>query len=218
MSISSRFLQADKLRLDLEHKLVKLQTSKDAEESQSLESACYQTINSLQSEVRELESLADKEAPARRDMWKTRVRQLSDTILQFRADLDKYIKRIQKQREFEENRRILLGGGADNYSNQKQRSKVIDLYSREQTSLQHSHEHVDTMTTIGSQVIQSIHIQRERLKSAHSKLLDVSNYIGLSNSLIKLITRREVVDKWIFYCGMLVTLVIIAVVYYYFRY
>jgi Golgi SNAP receptor complex protein 2 len=44
--------------------------------------------------------------------------------------------------------------------------------------------------------------QRERLKRAHKKALDMLNKIGLSESLLKIAERRQKVDKMIVYGGM----------------
>ena len=48
------------------------------------------------------------------------------------------------------------------------------------------------------------------MQAAHKKVLDVANTMGLSQSLIRIIERREFVDKMIVYGGMLLTLGLLA--------
>ena len=49
------------------------------------------------------------------------------------------------------------------------------------------------------------------MQSAQRKMLDVLNSVGLSDSLLRVIDRRQRVDKWVTYGGMiLVTLAIIG--------
>uniref|UniRef100_A0A803MPA6 Uncharacterized protein n=1 Tax=Chenopodium quinoa TaxID=63459 RepID=A0A803MPA6_CHEQI len=45
--------------------------------------------------------------------------------------------------------------------------------------------------------------------SAHRKLLDVLNTVGLSNSVLRLIERRNRVDTWIKFAGMILTFVVL---------
>lgn len=47
------------------------------------------------------------------------------------------------------------------------------------------------------------------MQRAQRKALDVLNTLGLSNSLLRLIERRNRVDKWIKYAGMLLTVFIL---------
>ncbi|CAN6843836.1 unnamed protein product, partial [Brassica oleracea] len=44
---------------------------------------------------------------------------------------------------------------------------------------------------------------------AQRKALDVLNTVGLSNSVLRLIERRNRVDTWIKYVGMIATIVIL---------
>ena len=43
------------------------------------------------------------------------------------------------------------------------------------------------------------------LQAAHRKALDVLNSLGLSDSLLRVIDRRQRLDKWITYGGMVRT-------------
>lgn len=55
------------------------------------------------------------------------------------------------------------------------------------------------------------------LQGFHRKALDVANKLGISNSLLRVIERREFGDKMLVYCGMLGTLVFLFIVYRYTR-
>lgn len=83
-SISASFLQADKLRLDIEHRLIALDeratactTATRAEdkdrifaEVDSQERELFALIGDFQRIVREVEVLVEKEVSHRRDMWR----------------------------------------------------------------------------------------------------------------------------------------------------
>ncbi|CAA2969970.1 membrin-11-like [Olea europaea subsp. europaea] len=53
--------------------------------------------------------------------------------------------------------------------------------------------------------------QRDHLKRAQRKALDVLNTLGLSNSVMRLIEKRNHVDWWIKYAGMVLTIIVLIV-------
>ena len=47
-------------------------------------------------------------------------------------------------------------------------------------------------------------------QSAQRKMLDVLNSVGLSDRLLRLVDRRQRMDKWIVYGGMLFTVLLLG--------
>lgn len=68
-------------------------------------------------------------------------------------------------------------------------------------SLPHPHCLVSNLT--GARVLKAMHGQRETMKSAHRKVLDVLNSTGLSDSLLRVADRRQRTDATLVYGGML---------------
>ena len=54
-------------------------------------------------------------------------------------------------------------------------------------------------------------------QSAQRKALDVLNSIGLSDSVLRMIDRRQQWDKWLTYGGMVVTLLVLALMWWWMR-
>jgi Golgi SNAP receptor complex protein 2 len=46
-------------------------------------------------------------------------------------------------------------------------------------------------------------------KNAHRRVLDVANTLGLSQDVIRWIERRSVEDKYVFWIGVVVTLLVV---------
>ncbi len=67
-------------------------------------------------------------------------------------------------------------------------------YSYIHTYIHRSTAAVDDLEAHGANLLGSLSSQRERLKSAHKKVLDVMNTLGVSNSLIRVIERRQTMD------------------------
>jgi hypothetical protein len=93
----------------------------------------------------------------------------------------------------------------------------MDSALAEQDSLGRSLRNVDEMNEMGASVLKSLRDQRVYLKSAHRKALDFINVTGISRSLIGMIERRNVSDQRILIGGMILTLIVIVLTYYYFR-
>ena len=48
--------------------------------------------------------------------------------------------------------------------------------------------------------------QRDRLKGAHKRVLDIANSLGVSDQVLRMIEKRDFFDKLIVYGGIVVTL------------
>ena len=55
-------------------------------------------------------------------------------------------------------------------------------------------------------MLEALGQQRSALKGIERKVLDLANTLGVSNSVMRVIERRQLVDKAIVYGGMLLTL------------
>lgn len=71
---------------------------------------------------------------------------------------------------------------------------------------------VDELISTGSSSLDNLKAQKNKLKNARRRVLDLWNTLGLSNTTISLIERRAREDKYILIGGMLVTLVVIILV------
>lgn len=68
----------------------------------------------------------------------------------------------------------------------------------------------------GENVLQGIRIQNDTIKAIKRKIFNVTNTLGLSNTLIRMIDRRQTSDKYILFGGMIITCLIMVLVIYYF--
>lgn len=79
-----------------------------------------------------------------------------------------------------------------------------------------AHQGVDDMLLTGNSALDNLRSQREKLKGAHRRILDIGNTLGLSNHTMRIIEKRISEDKYVLYVGMAVTLLIIFIFIYYF--
>lgn len=64
----------------------------------------------------------------------------------------------------------------------------------------------------GSNILETLKYNRETIKGAHRRIIDLANTLGLSNATISLIERRVAQDKYILFGGMLVTVFVVVLV------
>ncbi|KAK4478828.1 hypothetical protein RD792_014329 [Penstemon davidsonii] len=166
-----------------------------------------------------------------RDLWKRKVEQVSEEAESFRASLDKYISRNQKRVQEAQERAELLGrANGDSHV-----LRIFDDQVQAADSVRRSSRVLEETFATGVAILSKYSEQRDHLKEgrwrvrlrillwvifqpvlrlvqrAQRKALDVLNTLGLSNSLLRLIERRNRLDKWIKYAGMLFTIFILVV-------
>ncbi len=76
---------------------------------------------------------------------------------------------------------------------------------------------INQYIAIGQNTLQDLLAQKERLKSVQRKVLDILNYLGLSNSIMKAVEKRDVTDKWIVIIGMVIVLALLFWIWWYLK-
>ncbi|KAG0616219.1 hypothetical protein M758_5G099400 [Ceratodon purpureus] len=148
-------------------------------------------------------------AKGQRDLWKRRVEQIAEEVDSLKAGLDRYLLN-QHRRQVEAQERAELfrrtrGDGAH----------ILQVHDDEMQALQsakNSSRMLEDAYATGVAVLGQYAVQRDRLKSAQRKAYDVLNSVGMGNKLLRVIERRQKVDRRIAYGGMLVTVVILILV------
>ncbi|XP_020579849.1 membrin-11-like [Phalaenopsis equestris] len=144
-------------------------------------------------------------AKGQRELWKRKVEHVAEEANSLRESLDKHALKQQKKIQEAKERADLLGranGESEHFL------RIFDEEAQAMQSARNSHMMLDEAYATGVAVLSKYAEQRDRLKRAQRKALDVLNTVGLSNSVLKLIERRHRVDKWIAYGGMMITVVV----------
>ncbi|PON51303.1 GOSR2/Membrin/Bos [Trema orientale] len=147
-------------------------------------------------------------AKSQRDLWKRKVEQVAEEAESLKQSLDKYFLRNQK-RVTEAKEKAELLGRANGDS-----AHVLTIFGEEvhaRQSVRNSSRLLEEATATGEAILFKYSEQRERLKRAQRKALDVLNTVGLSNTMLKLIERRHRVDRLIKYAGMILTVVVVFI-------
>ncbi|RAL51981.1 hypothetical protein DM860_016479 [Cuscuta australis] len=148
-------------------------------------------------------------AKSQRDLWKRKVEQVAEEADSLKDCLNKYDLRDRKRIQEAQERAELLGRANGSSSHIL---RIFDEEAQAMQSVRRSSKMMEETFATGAAILSKYSEQRDRLKHAQRKALDVLNTMGLSNSVLRLIERRNRVDKWIKYTGMVVSVVILVVV------
>ncbi|KAJ7976429.1 Membrin [Quillaja saponaria] len=191
-------------------RLERLQYSTSGGSDSDISFSVKKDINQIQSQCAEMDRLwRSIAAKSQRDLWKRKVEQVAEEAGSLRESLDKYFLRNQKRMQEAKERADLLGrANGDN----AHVLRIFDEEAQAMLSVGNSARELASSTALGEAILSSLSGNRERLKSAQRKALDVLNTVGLSNSVLRLIERRNRVDQWIKYLGILLTVIIVLII------
>ncbi len=167
-----------------------------------------------------LDKMVLQESKSRQEDYKRKVLFLRSSYEHAKSGLDKYLKKksskvspyaYQRDTLFQGSRDPTIvanggGGGGD-----------FDVEQAETASLNRSNRMVNSYIESAQESMAELYSQGNRLKGVQRKVLDIMGYLGLSDAIMKNANRRDAVDRIIVYGGMLFTLLLIFVIWKYFR-
>ncbi|GFR51312.1 hypothetical protein Agub_g13677 [Astrephomene gubernaculifera] len=148
-----------------------------------------------------------RENASKRDVWKRKVEQVSEELDSIRRALERQTHRESRRAAEQRDREELLERGEAG----RRAKQEMDEEAQVMGSVQRSKRYLEEMYESGTHLLAGMAGNRERLKAAQKKALDVLNTVGLGESLLRLIERRQRMDKYTAYGGMLVISLVVAV-------
>jgi len=179
-------------------------------------SELFLSLDELMRQLDLLENLTHKETPSQREIWKRKILELREDAQSIRRQGEHYDRMvsagIRQRKEREEllarrrkNRDTATGGGEEDEMQQ---------LSREADSLASSRNMMNDLLASGQANLSSLVGQRQRMRWVNRKMLDIGNKIGLSNSTMRMIERRDATDAYLVFGGMFVTMLVIYFLYF----
>jgi len=136
-----------------------------------------------------------------------------DEYKDMRNSIGSFLQKRRSHEEEEQQRKQLLEGR----TRRQVASVTIDGLYQETASLDRSMRAADEIHEMGASILSSLGEQNDFLKSAQMKLLNIGHSLKLSRSVMKVIENRQNLDKILVYGGMVVVLILLAVLFYFFK-
>jgi len=156
-----------------------------------------------------LYTMVGQQPGPKREIWRIRAKQLVEDCKTSRQSMEDYLKAKYAKEKDEEYRKRLLErhytGGPTSMNN----------LEAAHASLSRSHQLIDNIKNVGMALVTSLGEQNESLKNSQRKLWDIANKLGLSQRLIRTIQRRHAGDKLLVYSGMILTLLVLFLLWYF---
>jgi golgi SNAP receptor complex member 2 len=168
------------------------------------------SITEMSRRLDELDKLVEKESKTRRSDMKRRVQHLRSAYENLVISLENYDKR-RYQKDYSLQKHELFG----KYSNSD--PEIDDLEMAESSSLMKSQTMLNDYLNTGRETLGELLSQRERLKSVQTKVFDILSLLGISNSIMRAVEKRDLFDRYLVFGGMAVTIVILFLVIFYLR-
>ena len=206
--LSELLPEAKRLLYELEIKLTEAERGHSSHQLSDIDLG----IQDMSVRIEALEKLASKETKSRKDDAKRRVQHLRTTYKHIQTSYENILRRKSKEGSYSSDRDKLFSG-----ADLEEYAANIDLELAQNKSIDNSTRMVDSYLQQGQETLSELVNQRERLKSAHKKLFDILNYLGLSSKTMRSIERRDKTDAMIVAAGMVFVLLVIFLLWWYFK-
>ncbi|KAI8980837.1 hypothetical protein BDB01DRAFT_795801 [Pilobolus umbonatus] len=216
--MNSLYNHALKQSHSLQKDLDKFQSGQDA--SAGLQGQISAAFNALQRSIDDYDNMAKRELIAvKKETALTRVTKFRQELQEMRIRFES-IKKQQENIMHEQNRDSLLrrtNRTATNIPENPYQPMTREAFAmREEAFVHNTDSQLDDFITQAQNLLENLTDQHSVLKKAQKKILDTANYLGLSKNTIRYIERRSSQDKWIFYGGIIITILIIGAIIHYF--
>jgi Golgi SNAP receptor complex protein 2 len=202
----SELLPEDKRRLsELDQQLAELERVNTAIQVSDISLG----LQEMNIRLEELDKIASRESKSHRDDYKRRVASLRNTHNHIRSSLEAYMRR--KGISMHEMNRAELFGNTDIEVGAK------DEDIAEHSSLSQSERMVREYIAVGQSALGELVSQRDRLKNVQRKVLDILNYLGLSNSIMRMVEGRDRVDSILVMSGAALIMLLLFCIWYFRR-
>ncbi len=170
----------------------------------------YNGLTDMQRYLDDMDKIVSKESKTHREDYRRRVQHLKNSHHHIKVSLDSLVRRKNPQ-NFEAQKSLLFGSQTGDV----EFGRVRDEDIAENSSLNQSHSMVRQYIAVGQETLNELISQRDRLKSVQRKVLDMVNYLGLSNSIMRAVENRDFTDKWIVIAGMCIILIFLFLVWFF---
>lgn len=132
-------------------------------------------------------------------LQRRRAEQVLSEVKLIEATLGRYARKAQQQQSYAAQVRTLVGNGAETA---RENYAAMDHLEREKKSLQYARQRMQNMESESREVLQALQDQGRRLGGVGNKLGNLLESLGVSNTTILQIVRRNEADAWIVYGGI----------------
>lgn len=142
------------------------------------------------------------------ELQKRRAQQVLSELQLIDTTLRRYQKKAQQAAGHASHVQQLLGKYGSHGDAGRNDYNELEQLHREQESLQYTRRRIQQMNSESQAVLQALQSQTGRMSGTGDKLANMMESIGVSNTTVLQIVRRNQVDAWLVYGGILAFIVL----------
>lgn len=177
-------------------------------------SELFLVLDELSMQLDIMDQLVQRETPAQREVWKRKITELREDARSLRRLGEDYDRRMNANLRHQRERNELLRRRKQRTTHGNVDERDMANLADEGQSLQQSHYMVSDLLASGEQSLNSLTDQRQRMGGVTRVLFDMGNRLGLTQSTMRIIERRDITDAYLVFGGMIVTLIVLYVVWF----
>ena len=198
-TVNEIYPRVQKLKYDLQQQLREVEARRMSPSDMQL------GLDTISMQCDQLETLAEREVK-RRDEWRRKIKDIRDTESWLYDQLRRWRAHHDTAALENVERMELLGRNRIPQSVLSALDEEGQSYGRSQTKM------AGLLETAGASIVELAN-QRDMLKGTHRRVLDMLTTLGVSSSTIRIIERRNVVDKMVVWAGIVVSSLMLCIVF-----
>ncbi|KAK1733823.1 Golgi SNAP receptor complex member 2 [Skeletonema marinoi] len=206
-SIVELFPKSRKLAYDTKQQLAQVQNGL------LCPSELFISLDELSRQLDLLENLLNRELPAQREIWNRKILELREDASSTRRQGQMYDRMVSSGIRQRRERDELMARRRKNRTNNGDVDEMQQMVE-EGDSLASSHNMMNDLLASGQASLSNLVGQRQRMRWVTRKMFDIGNKVGLSNSTMRMIERRDATDAYLVFGGMIVTMLVIYFLYF----
>lgn len=202
-SIAELFPKCRKLAYDSRQQLSQVQNGI------MFASELFLSLDELTRQLDIMEKLVLRETPAQREVWRRKIQELRQDSVAIRRNGEHYdrIKNTSLRHQKERDELLTRRRQRKEYSNMEEQ-ELANLADEAQSWNQSQYMVTDLIGQGEASLTNLLH-QRQRMGGVTQFLGKISDSLGISNSTMKIIERRDVTDAYFVFGGMIITCIVI---------
>jgi Golgi SNAP receptor complex protein 2 len=176
-------------------------------------SELFLSLDELSTQLDIMEQLVLRETPAQREVWKRKILELRQDAGGIRRQGDHYDRLVNTNVRHQKERDELLTRRRQRVHNNAEERDMGNLADEAQ-SWQQSQYMVNDMIANGEASYNSLVNQHQTLQGVSGFLGQIDDSLGISNSTMKIIERRDVTDLYFVLGGCVITCIVIYFVWF----
>jgi golgi SNAP receptor complex member 2 len=147
-----------------------------------------------------------------RDVWTRKVKELQQDAASIRAQAEQYDRIVSVNQRHERDRNELLRRrrNAKGGDNQNDMTNLV----QEGESWQQSNQMVNQLLYTGEEQLNHLVKQKQQLRGVNKFIGMIDNSLGISQSTMRIIERRDITDAYFVFGGMIITMIVFYVVWF----